>query len=111
MVILKPLTDEIHDRYHELHPDECRCFVCTLPCWDADVDGTRESNCVECLPCFLCEDCSYMCEDRRPRCLSCLAPQDAQGYMRQSPGMALRLKLVADDTVYTEEEIQSIEVA
>ena len=47
------------------------CFICTMPCRDADKDQTRELNCVRCYPCNLCNECRLYIKNS-PVCLWCL---------------------------------------
>ena len=61
--IVQPVTEEDGERrwaldtYDSSNP---QCKVCTLPCRDADDDGSRELNCFRCVPCFLCPNCKVV---------------------------------------------------
>ena len=58
-IVLTPLSEHGWDMLREGADSTGRsaCMVCWQPCHDADDDDTRELNCVECEPCFLCDRC------------------------------------------------------
>ena len=67
---------EIHE---DSASDDNRCCNCWEDCQDADLweqnrsdTLSREDNCEECTPCFLCDLCRVRLLGDRSRCLQCL---------------------------------------
>ena len=110
-IVLIPLSEELWGAYYrvELVPQPdwrgSRCAVfheavetplcqsCFHPCHDADLDNTREANCVECHPCFLCDRCRITMRNGNPKCCLCLTTEDypfiKEFYSDQIPRMRL----------------------
>ena len=108
-VVLTPLPDEILEAYHQAsgqynpgpgrtHVEQPICMVCCQYCHDADRDCSREYNCVECFPCFLCDRCSITMENGNPRCYFCLTPEDWPFVKEHYPEDSLRIQLLTPES-------------
>ena len=71
---------------------ENACFICTMPCRNADEDGTRDHNCQRCYPCNLCNECRLYVKDS-PVCLWCLEDSELD---QLSEEKRIRYKAVAE---------------
>ena len=87
-VLQEPVIEGNNVRYI----DPNACFICTMPCQDADKDRTRELNCVRCYPCNLCNECRLYIKDS-PVCLWCL---EASEIDQLSEEKRIRYKAVAE---------------
>ena len=97
-IVLIPLSEELWDELSEWSHEAVEtplCQSCFHPCHDADLDNTREANCVECHPCFLCDRCRITMRNGNPKCYLCLSKEDypfiEEFYSDQIPRMRLLL--------------------
>ena len=79
--VIRPV-DVVDDR-ESLPSTDDNCKVCNRACLDADDSNSprhsRDSNCRECQPCYLCPDCRVFLPERRIwKCFLCLGSEDMQ---------------------------------
>ena len=71
------------------------CWICERPCEDADdvwsaMNGlSRETNCIECLPCFLCDACRVDLNGIF-KCIGCLERREVENLEFLDPRRARR---------------------
>ena len=96
-IVLTPLSDEdweMLDAEVEMKHNPA-CMVCFQPCRDADDDDSREQNCVECIPCFLCDRCRVTTTNGTPKCYLCLGPEDRSFLEEAHSNHMFRLRVLA----------------
>ena len=74
---------DVADDCESLPDTNAKCEVCNRACLDADCSNSphhsRDSNCRECQPCYLCPDCRVFLPERRIwKCFLCLGSEDMQ---------------------------------
>ena len=78
------------------------CQVCSGPCWDADIDNTREKNCNVCSPCYLCDRCRLVMADGTSKCYFCLTAGDLPEVHELHSSHLFHLRLLNGDLFETE---------
>jgi hypothetical protein len=93
--LLDPLTEQQRDDlYMRQTAFEVFCQSCYAPCIDADILRTRDKKCVDCLPCFLCDDCRVYIHGV-PKCLVCAEEFGELQHLGRAP--QVRFKLLWSD--------------
>ena len=114
-IVLIPMSEEVRDAYYncplvsqqDWRGSRCAvlcervaqplCQACFYPCHDADLDNTRELNCVECYPCFLCDRCRIIMRNGNPKCYLCLTKEDYPYIKEFYSDQILRMQLLIPD--------------
>ena len=79
-------------------------MVCCQPCHDADDDDTRELNCVDCEPCFLCDRCRVTTPNGASMCYRWLGPEDRSFLEERHRIHIIRLPVLAPEIILDDEE-------
>ena len=99
-VIFNSIQEEVIDKMTTIAEGfaaPLKCFICASPCEDADAPNSthsREENCLECEPCYLCEYCRFSMADGSPKCLFCCGQRDRCYIQEMYPGCELRVRML-----------------
>ena len=99
-VIFNSIQEEVIDKMTTIAEGfaaPLKCFICASPCEDADAPNSthsREENCLECEPCYLCEYCRFSMADGSPKCLFCCDKRDRCYIQEMYPGCELRVRML-----------------
>ena len=96
-IVLNPLSEQDWEMLGSDSREQSVCQVCFQPCHDADDDNTRELNCVECYPAFLCDRCRVITRNGNPKCYLCLAPGDRSCLEEYHGNQMIRLRVLAPE--------------
>ena len=99
-VIFNGIQEEVIDKMTTIAEGfaaPLKCFICASPCEDADAPNSthsREENCLECEPCYLCEYCRFSMADGSPKCLFCCGQRDRCYIQEMYPGCELHVRML-----------------